>query len=128
MSWNVEHNPALEYIECIFRDSTTSRDLQESTSKCISLGKKTGMNRFLVDTTGMNFEASIADLFFLPEEQYLNEHADKSSRIAVIYALFCGTRTREAVLFYETVCKNRRWNVRVFSERQQAIDWLLENV
>jgi len=70
----------------------------------------------------MDFVASIIDVFDLCAKQYDNEKLNRQSQIAVI--LPTSVEGREAAHFYETVCTNRGWSVRLFSERQSAINWL----
>jgi hypothetical protein len=123
MPYTVKHNPSLGIIELTFSGLTTSGDLRESTSQCISLGKETGTTNFLVDASGMELAASISDLYNLPAQQYEDEKADRDSRVGVI--LPRSREAREAVEFYKLACKNRGWFVEVFSECETAVDWLV---
>ena len=122
LPWTYEHNPTHQIIEVVYEGDITASDLRESTSELIALGKEKGINRFLVNSTGIKLDANLVDLYDLPTRQYLKEKADRQGRIAVI--LPTSARAREAVKFFETVCMNRGWLVQVFSERQEALDWL----
>lgn len=122
MPWTYEHNPVLQIIDVVYAGNITARDLRESTSELIALGKEKGINRFLLDTTEMKLDTNLVDLYDLPTQQYVEEKADRQGRIAVI--LPKSTRARKAAEFFETVCRNRGWLVQVFSERQGAVDWL----
>lgn len=70
----------------------------------------------------MEFAASMMDVYNLPGKQYLIEEADRSGRVAIV--LPTSPKEKEVVHFYETVCKNRGWNVQAFAETQEAINWL----
>ena len=122
MPWNYKHNPTLEIVEVAYRGTITARDLRDSTSELIALQKRKGLNRFLVDTTEMELDASLADVYDLPAKQYEEEGADREGQLAII--LPASPREKEAVQFYETTCKNRGWKVHAFSDRQGAISWL----
>ena len=122
MSWTYKLNPTLRIIEVAYSGTTTARDLKESTSEFISLEKEKGINQFLIDTSEMELAASLVNIYDLPDKQYVEENADRSGRVALL--LPTSSREKEAVQFYETVCKNRGWNVQTFLERQEAIDWL----
>ena len=122
MSWTYKLNPTLRIIEVAYSGTTTARDLKESTSEFISLEKEKGINQFLIDTSEMELAASLVNIYDLPDKQYVEENADRSGRVALL--LPPSPREKEAVQFYETVCKNRGWNVQTFLERQEAIDWL----
>lgn len=122
MPWTYNINPTLQIVEVAYTGNTTARDLQESTSAFIALEKKEGINRFLIDTSEMELTASIMDVYNLPDKQYLEEEAERSGRVALI--LPTSAREKEAVNFYETVCKNRGWQVKTFLEHQEAVNWL----
>ena len=122
MPWTYEHNQTLQLVEVVYKGYITASDLRESTSEFIALEKEKGLNRFLINTTEMKLDSSLMDIYKLPTEQYIEENADRQGRVAIVPPT-C-PRTKGAVRFYETVCKNRGWIVQVFSERQAAVDWL----
>ena len=122
MPWTYTINPTLQIVEVAYSGNTTARDLQESTTEFIALEKEKSINRFLIDTSEMVLSASILDIHNLPAIQYLEEEADLRGRVALM--LPSSPREKEAVNFYETVCRNRGWDVVTFTEHQEAIKWL----
>ena len=76
MTWTYQQNPDLAIIEVAFVSNTSARDLQECTSKMISIEKEEGINRFLVDNRKMQLDASLLDVHAIPAEQYVIEQAD----------------------------------------------------
>lgn len=126
MSYTINHNASLGVIELTYSGRITGTDLKEATSECISLGKQTGTTKFLVDEVGMDLDASIVDLFNLPNKQYADEEANRQGQVAII--LPTSKEARKAVQFYAIACQNRGWFVRVFSERLSAINWLTGNI
>jgi hypothetical protein len=122
MSYTINHNASLGVIELTYSGRITGTDLKEATSKCISLGKQTGTTKFLVDEVEMDLAASIVDLYDLPNKQYADEGANRQAHVAII--LPTSKEARKAVKFYEIACQNSGWLVRVFPERQDAINWL----
>lgn len=123
MTWSYEYNPSLKVLEVAYRGSTTARDLQDSTSEFIRLEHEQGINRFLVDTSEIELNATLLDVHELPNKQYVAEKADKSARLAVV--LSTSRFEREAALFYRDACQNRGYKVEAFDDRQQAITWLV---
>lgn len=75
MPWSYEYNPTMGVIEVAYRGSTSARDLQESTSRFIDIEHEQGINRFLVDTSDMELDATLLDVHDLPEAQYVVEGA-----------------------------------------------------
>lgn len=122
MSYTISHNTLLGVIEVIFKGGTTAGDLVKITSECISIGDETHTAKFLVDTSDIELAASSLDIINLPN-QYAAEHINRFTRIALIQPT--SAASRESVHFYETVCVNRGWFVKIFTDRQSAMDWLL---
>jgi len=122
MPWVVKHDPAANMVEMICNGPMTGVDLRESTTSCISLGREASSTKFLVDVSGVEIEASMLDLYELPARQYVAEGADRNSRVALIQPT--SPAARDAIKFYETVCKNRGWIVQTFTNRQSAVEWL----
>jgi hypothetical protein len=123
MPWHIHYNPALRCIETVYTGGITALDMQESTSKGISLGRENDTNRFLLDATEAELSASFMDVYARPAIQYDAEGVDRVSRLAVVAPR--SPRAREAIQFFETVCVNRGWGVKVFPSRQEALDWLI---
>jgi len=122
MPWTYKQNPSYQILEAVLSGRVTKQDLQELTSALITLGKKESINRFLIGTTEMELTASNIDIYNIADQQFIEEEANRIGRVAVI--LPTSPEGKEAAKFYETVCTNRGWDVKVFSERQAAIKWL----
>jgi hypothetical protein len=122
MSITVKYNPELSTIESVLADDVTTEDLRIHEVQCIALAKETNSNRFLSDATQVTLKVSITALYDLPEL-----YQDQGLRRPVFIAVLPPTSEagKELVDFYKTVCHNRGWTVRIFGERQEALDWLL---
>lgn len=125
MSWTVEYNSELRIINGRYVGRVTEVDFKEATIKAISLAKANKTNRFLIDDSVWEGSASITGLFELPLI-HVEFNADQTSRAALVLPP-TGTPLVEEAKFYETVCRNRGWNFRVFPECEEAIEWLLSN-
>ena len=123
MPWTVEYDSELRIIECRYVGQVTDDDFKEATAKAIALAKANNTKRFLVDDSEWEGGASVLGLFELPEIHKELE-ADRTSRAALVLPPPSSTAEVRDAQFYETVCRNRGWNVRVFSELEEAIDWL----
>jgi hypothetical protein len=122
MSFTCKYNPELSIIESVLADNVNAEDLRMHEVQCIALAKETNSNRFLTDATQATLNVSITALFVLPEI-----YEDQGLRRPVFIAVLAPTSEagKGLVDFYETVCHNRGWRVRIFGERQEALDWLL---
>lgn len=122
MPYTIQHDPVLNIGEVIFFGLIGGNDLREATSEAVSLQKRTGAKRFLIDANGWDMRASFVDIFKLVDKQYWEQELNRETCIAVI--LPTSLSGAQAAQFYETACQNRGWHAKVFLDRQGAIAWL----
>ena len=56
-------------------------------------------------------------------DQWDELQANRKNKVTLVVP--DGGKTWRDAQFYENVCVNRGWNVKVFTQRKPAIDWLL---
>jgi hypothetical protein len=122
MPWSVTYNPTLEIIEELFCGPVSVAEFREAVSKRISLEKETGSNKILNDVSEVEVDASVLDLLNFPNKQYQIEGSNRSIRMALVMPK--EEKSKELAEFFVTACLNRGWQVKEFTERQEAIDWL----
>lgn len=84
MSATTTYLPDPGIIEIRFTGATSGNDLARSTIEGIGLAREHRTRRVLVDTTGMTLTASLVDVVKLPTDQYVAEHVDTRTRIALV--------------------------------------------
>jgi len=124
MTWRVDYNSELGFIQCTYTGLVTINEFKEATNKVIALSKSYKTNRVLIDDSKLEIAVSTAEIYKLPLF-YEDVNANRRSRMALI--LPTAPQAREDVQFYETVCRNRGWFIKAFNGRQEAIDWLTSN-
>jgi hypothetical protein len=122
MSMTVQYNPELNIVESVLADNVTAEDLQTHETQCIALAMENNSTRFLTDATQATLTVSVYELYGLPK---LYEDQDLQRPIFIAVLPPASEVGKGLVDFYETVCLNRGWTVRIFRERQEALDWLL---
>ena len=122
MSITVKYNPELSVIESVLADNVTAEDLRMSEAQSIALAKETNSTRFLTDAAEATLKVSIPAVYGLPDF-----YEDQGLQRPVLIAVLAPTLQagKGFVDFYETVCLNRGWTVKIFGERQEALNWLL---
>lgn len=70
-------------------------------------------------------EHPVADLYFLADALAAAGNVPQFREALLLPSL---PDSIEHVRFWETTCANRGLNVRLFDNRQRAIDWLLEEL
>ncbi|OEU63941.1 MAG: hypothetical protein BA870_04870 [Desulfuromonadales bacterium C00003094] len=121
MPWSVELNTELDLIESIYSGYVTICEVEAATLKAFELASKERPSRFLTELRDVELEHSVADLYFIPKEwqrmkfMWLN-------RLALLVS-GCDAIMKD-LQFFETTCLNQGRHVRIFTQRQDAIDWL----
>ncbi|OEU50371.1 MAG: hypothetical protein BA871_03945 [Desulfuromonadales bacterium C00003096] len=121
MPWSVELNTELDLIESIYSGYVTICEVEAATLKAFDLASKERPSRFLTELREVELEHSVADLYFIPKE-WQRMQAMRMSRLALL--VFGCEAMMKDLQFFETTCHNQGWQVRIFTQRQDAIDWL----
>jgi hypothetical protein len=124
MPFTVKYNTELSIIESVLVDQVSNKELLKHEAQCIALAKENESTRIITDAKQATLEMSVIDLYSLPEF-YGDQDLQRSVRIAVLPPT--SEAGKDLVDFYETVSLNRGWTVGVFEERQEALDWLLDD-
>ena len=123
MPWSDKQHPEYELIEMVYKGCITLDDMNSAGMKTKAVAEELGINRFLLDLNDVEaFDVSTFDLYDRPE-QWRGLRAKSKNRLALHVP--DSKEIMKAARFYETVCRNRGWNVQIFSQRQEAIDWLM---
>ncbi|ABL65897.1 hypothetical protein [Chlorobium phaeobacteroides] len=121
MPWRVFVHPDVPFIETVYAGVLTGTELSAAIRETISFAGMHRRNRFLADCQALEGGHSFSDLFFLAD-LVLSCDPEHLLKEAVL-ANDTPTVSRHA-LFWETTCLNRGLKVRLFTDRQSAIDWL----
>jgi hypothetical protein len=122
MAWSADYDDASRIITVTYRGATVGADLRAGSSAAIALSKTHGSSRYLINVTEATLSVAAIELFNLPVKQFLAEHVDRASRLAVL--LPATAKERDLVAFFETVCLNYGWLVQLFEDRGEAHRWL----
>ena len=121
MAFSITYLEEAGVVEMVLRDTLTPAELEAAMTEAGTVGAENLGNRFLVDSRDMPAGGSAFDVLALAE---------------LLAALPPGVIEREAVLlsadaaaadrmeFFETACRNRGLDVRVFQDRDEALGWL----
>ena len=122
MAWSVKYDPELKLVHSVLTGHVPVVEINKAAVKGITLAKEKNTNRLLIDNSKLEGAYSALDIYEMPK-YYVELNADRANKVAILVPT-CKD-AYEAIRFYETVCKNVGWNVKVFKDRKDAIDWLL---
>ncbi len=124
MPYQIRFLETEQIVETVYHGILDLNELIEAATASLNEAEKHQATRFLGDCTALNSGGSLFDVYDLVRFY---------DTLSVPYAHFL----KEAILlpqipqaaenlsFYELVTRNRGLDVRIFSERQAALDWLL---
>ena len=123
MPWRVERAADHGIIETTYTGSVAASDVRAATAEALSLARPTHAELFLTFFEDADLRLSTTDIFAVPEE-FKSRGANRGNRLGVVVT-GSGSPSVEDARFYENVCRNRGWQVRMFSSRADAVSWLL---
>jgi hypothetical protein len=111
----------LRVVESLFDETYEREDIKASTLEAIKIAAENGVNRYLVDCTHLAQSRSVLDIYSIGG-LYVDLDIPRGSKQAVI--LSTNKENQKNTRFYETVARNRGYDVRVFQDRYEALAWL----
>ena len=106
MPFNVRYVEEAGVVEMVLRGAVTPEDVDAAMTEAGTVGAENLSNRFLVDSREMPAGGSAFDVLALAE--LLSDDAAAADQME----------------FFETACRNRGLDVRVFRDRDEALGWL----
>jgi hypothetical protein len=123
MPWELRMIEESQIIETVFSGINSMNELVQAVQTNMEMGQKHGINRFLADCTALDGGTSLTDIFHLAEF-YDSLPIDRHLKEAVLLPVLPDAKSD--LQFFETTTRNRGFDIRVFEDRQAAIDWLLD--
>ncbi len=122
MPCHVMINPAHPVIEISFSGSITRFELADALRETLALAEAHDTCRILADCSQLAGGHSSIDLYYLAETVSTSGIAHRLKEAVLLPEL---PESSENVKFWETTCFNRGIRVSLFTDRQQALAWLI---
>lgn len=124
MANTITYSEEIDAVLVTYAGRVAPEEVQEAIHAALTMAVERKCRRFLVDAADLqNSGGTLTDTYELPRifEHFPDIRTYKD-------AIILPRRKAEAqdIKFFETTARNRGFNVRVFSDRQAAIDWLME--
>lgn len=124
MGWSAHYDSKLGIIRSVYAGPASADDFKDGTIKTIALQKDHNTYLICIDLSKLEPALSTLDIYEMP--QFYDEvSAIRRSELAIV--LPPSGQIRADVGFWETVCRNRGWNVRTFADHPEATTWLLRD-
>lgn len=122
MAYNLKLIKDRRIIEIMNSGEITNEDMITQTQEVIKLQHEKNIFSILTDFAEVKVDVNFSDVFQFPE-LYEQMGMDRRSKIAV-FVSDVEIKTEE-LHFYETICLNRGWIIKIFLNKNEAIEWLL---
>ncbi|HEV2112344.1 MAG TPA: hypothetical protein VGT99_13380 [Gammaproteobacteria bacterium] len=124
MPWSLEFTDGGRILKVLIQGRISSSEVSEITRESVAAVAKTQVTRIVLDCADAKMDVPILDVYKLPD-LYSAQGLSHQVHAAVIMSRE-GYR-REIYEFYEDVCRNRGYFVRLFEQEQDAWNWVRES-
>jgi hypothetical protein len=121
--WEASYLPDLDAVLTVYCGVIPPGTLKEAVEATLDLGRERGTTRFLADCTSLEGGHSVVDLYGLAA---LVESVGTTRDLREALVMPQLEAAARDVEFWETTCRNRGFDVRVFAGMAEARAWLLE--
>jgi hypothetical protein len=122
MPYTVTYDPDSSFVVTVFQGKITMEEFISEEEQSIALAMENGTRKFLVDLVGYESSLSPGQIYEFPARY--QEKLKRPIYLAVVEPL--SEEAREDASFYQTVYRNRGWNVMIFAKKEDAVAWLAE--
>lgn len=117
MAWKVKYIPSYKLIYIKMKGKVPADEFSDQFKEIEALVRKFGSNRLLYDDTELDVELSTLEIVDMSSWLVV-----KRSRIAILISP--EYKRIENYKFFETACRNRGVNLRLFFSEADALKWL----
>jgi hypothetical protein len=111
-------------VESVFAGNVSPAELERSFLAAIELARQSGVFLFFTDVAGLTGGHSAGDIFALIR-MVETLQLPRTLREAIVFSPSSPfALAAPDVQFYEDAARNRGWNVRLFQDRESALEWL----
>lgn len=122
MGYKVTYNNELHVIQVVLSGEISLSDLNNTTQEYMKLSAEKNCCYVLLDATRQTESPSISELYNRPKVY----HEQKINRATVVaYVMPHSQEVRQSGRFWETVCKNRGWQIQMFENAKDAEQYLV---
>lgn len=124
MPWSMEFTDEGRVLKVLLQGTMAGPEVAEMTRESVATAAKTQVARIVLDCADSKIDVPILDVYKLPD-LYSAKGVSRQVHAAVIMPRE-GYR-RDIYEFYEDVCRNRGYFVKLFEQEEAAWKWIRES-
>ena len=121
MQWHIEFLDEFKAVSIRYTGSSNADLFKKSFEECAVTAREKGARGFLVDTTALEPALTAGDIYEFPAV-YDRLPVDRKTRFALLRPK--NPHILKNLAFFETVCRNRGYIVKILDDRDSALKWL----
>ena len=122
MPWRMDTRDEGRILEVVYEGTQLAPELRAATHRILTVMLEKKIDRVVLDCSEARMEAPAVDVYDLPDVYQDRGISRQQVRAAVV--LPKDGYKRELYEFYEDVCRNRGYFVKLFETRDTAWDWI----
>lgn len=125
MAWSMEFTDAGRILKVLIQGPISGAEVAQMTQESVGLVASRQVTRVVLDCAAAEMDVPILDVYKLPD-LYAARGVPRQVRAAVILPR-AGYRL-DIYEFYEDVCRNRGYFVKLFEREAEAWEWVREGL
>jgi len=122
MAWKVERDADHGFIHTIYSGIVTKDDITDSLTETLKILSGKGPQKFLSEWIDATSTLTTTEIYAIPDEWETSD-INRGSVLALV--IQNKPQSHQDAKFYENTCVNRGWRVRIFTNRNDAVEWLV---
>ena len=123
MPWTLEFSDEDKTVKVVYEGTLAADELRAATHEILAAMLERKTTRALLDCYAAHMDVPVINVYQLPD-LYESRGITRHTRAAVV--LPKDKYRLDIYEFYEDVCRNRGYNVKLFEDRAAAWEWLRE--
>jgi len=120
MQPHITFKPELGVVHVIAKGDLNNKVCLDIVKRAFKIAKEHQCKKVMCDFTDMTITESITGIYYYPSLAK-SENIPTYLKFAILYS-----RDEKNFLFWETVCRNQGYYIRVFKDNNAAIEWLAD--
>jgi len=108
-----------QYVHVVLEGRPTLEDMMQGRESLNESIATSGCGQVLIDNRGLTSKLPLADDF-----SFTSEHGINLPR-SVMFAVLVPSKDKDYYMFIENVAQNRGINLRIFTDHEQSLAWLI---